>query len=300
MNFKRQRMLGPWLTLAWLLLFVPNLLLSQGTNQMVRNQLRADAQSKIKTLSGRFAEILAPADRENRLRADCKSNCGAVADAATGKTAGDELDDIAIAKDAALDRVIAEIQMSLDDYIVRTVRTTDSNLNSASVSEELGLILQDEAVQPPAAFVLRSPKGNSLLVFYGLNRGMSPTSTTVLRAYVADAESLRLSDSIGTDMNDYVNLEVKELHSPKSDEIWLLVSGQMIGANGPNIRMRVFAYDGRKFRAVWMPANQWGEFTTRVTQDGFTVDGDYYRSSQHRHEAYHLAPDGLYLRRPGE
>jgi hypothetical protein len=299
MNFKGQRVRGPWLTLVLLLLFVSSTLLSQVTSQVARDRQRVTVQNRIKTLRERFAAILAPTDREKQLRADCSSNCAAVADEATGKTVGDELDDITIAQSAALDRVIAEIQRSLDDYIVRTVRTTDSTLNSASVAKALGLILQDEAVQPPAAFVLRSPKGNSLLVLYGLERGMSPTTTTLL-AYMAGAKGLRLSDSTGADMDDYSNLEVKELHSPKPDEIWLLVSGQMNGANGPNIRMRVFAYDGRKFRTVWMPANQWGNFTTRITQDGFTVGGDYYRSSRHRHEAYYLAPDGLYLKAPGE
>lgn len=101
-------------------------------------------------------------------------------------------------------------------------------------------------------------------------------------------------------MDNYGNLEVSELHSPEPDEIWLLVSGQRLGANGPNIRMRVFAFDGKRFRTMWMPAEQWGDFRTHVTQDGFTVDGDYYRSNLHRHEAYSLASDGIYLKQPGE
>jgi hypothetical protein len=300
MNGTRQFTLGRSMQLAGLLFLSSNLLLSQAASQMAREERRTDTQRKIKTLSGRFAEILAPTDRERQLQADCHLNCAAVADTATGKTVAQELDEIANAHNTALDRVIAEVETSLDDYIVKTVRITDPNLASASAADDLGLILQDEAVQPPAAFILRSPKGNSLLVFYGLNRGMSLTSTSVLRVYAAGANGLRLSDSTSADMDDYGNLEVRELHSPKTGEIWLLVSGQMMGANGPNIRMRVVACDGKKFRNIWMPANQWGWFTNRVTQDGFTVDGDYYRSNRHRHEAYFLAPDGLYLKRPGQ
>jgi hypothetical protein len=286
--------------LAGLLLLAPNPLLSQGASQVAREQLRADAQSKIKTLSGRFAEILSPTDRERQLRAGCSLNCGAVADAATGKTVDDELDDIAIAKGVELDQVSAEIQSLIDRYIVRTVRTSDPNLDSESVTKDLRQILQNAESQPPAAFVLRSPKSRTLLVFYNVLKGGNIGSSTVLSAYTAGATCLKLADSTGGDMDGYLNLEVKELHPPKANEIWLLVSGQMSGANGPNIRMRVVAYDGKKFRTVWMPANQWGEFTTRVTQDGFTVDGDYYQSSQHRHEGYFLAPDGLYLKRPAE
>lgn len=260
--------------------------------------MRADAQSKIKTLCGRIQEILAPTDREERLRADCNLNCAAVADTASGRTVSEELDAIANAKSAALDRVKVEIEKSLDDYIEHTTQTSDPNLDSAALAKDLRLILQGEAAHPPTTFVLRSPKGSSLLVFYGLQTGSS-TSTT-LRAFISGAKSLELSDSTGSDMDDYGNLEVKELPSPGADEIWLLVSGQRYGANGPNIRMRVFAYDGRKFRTMWMPANQWGWFTTRVTQGGFTVEGDYYRSNQHRHEAYVLTPDGVYMKQPPE
>jgi len=37
------------------------------------------------------------------------------------------------------------------------------------------------------------------------------------------------------------------------DETWLLVWGQATGANGPNIKMGVYAYDGKKFRTTWCP-----------------------------------------------
>ena len=65
--------------------------------------------------------------------------------------------------------------------------------------------------------------------------------------------------------------------------------------SGPNIRMRVYAYDGRKFRTMWMPANVWGTFTISLTESGFKVSGPYYHENKERHDTYTVAPDGLYL-----
>jgi hypothetical protein len=65
--------------------------------------------------------------------------------------------------------------------------------------------------------------------------------------------------------------------------------------------MRVYAYDGKKFRTMWMPANSWGEFMIRSTNFGFTVDGPYYRGEdKERHETYLLAPGGVYLTSAGK
>lgn len=89
-------------------------------------------------------------------------------------------------------------------------------------------------------------------------------------------------------------LHRKPLPAPNSGGLWLLLRGQMTGANGPNVRMRVYAYDGAKLRTVWMPENSWGAFAVRVTEQGFAVDGDYYRTGHPRHDRYVVTDDGLY------
>lgn len=38
-----------------------------------------------------------------------------------------------------------------------------------------------------------------------------------------------------------------------------------------------------------------GGFTIRVNENGFTIDGEYYRTGKKRPDAYTLAADGLYL-----
>jgi len=44
-----------------------------------------------------------------------------------------------------------------------------------------------------------------------------------------------------------------------------------------------------------MPANEWGNFIIRVDANGFTIDGEYYRSGKKCHDVYTTAPDGFYL-----
>ena len=58
--------------------------------------------------------------------------------------------------------------------------------------------------------------------------------------------------------------------------------------------MRIFAFDGSNFRTVWMPENVWGAFTIGLTERGFPIDGPHYRENGERHDAYFLAPDGVY------
>ena len=71
-----------------------------------------------------------------------------------------------------------------------------------------------------------------------------------------------------------------------------------LGLAGPNIRMRIYAYDGEKFATRWMPANVWGAFTVTLTEGGFRIDGQYYQGDKDRHDAYLIGKDGLYLCRP--
>lgn len=123
--------------------------------------------------------------------------------------------------------------------------------------------------------------------------GSGGTAVT-LRVYHVRGGRFRLANIAGKNMDGYGRVTVKELHSPKQGEVWLLLWGYMTGANGPNVRMRVVACDGKQFRDVWMPENSWGAFKVNVTANGFTVEGEYYREGGLRRDAYFIAEDGLY------
>ena len=57
--------------------------------------------------------------------------------------------------------------------------------------------------------------------------------------------------------------------------------------------MRLYAFDGQRFRTVWMPENVWGVFSVTVGDGSFTVEGDYYRGGR-RNERYAIDDDGVY------
>ena len=105
---------------------------------------------------------------------------------------------------------------------------------------------------PRAVFVLNAHNHRSLIVVYALFRGhiQTPNGTSVaLRAYnettspmrPGGAATTRLGpvDVAGDDMNGYAGLEITELHSPIAGKLFLLLSGEAMGANGPNTRMRL-------------------------------------------------------------
>jgi hypothetical protein len=107
---------------------------------------------------------------------------------------------------------------------------------------------------------------------------MGPGGTSVaLRMNVERKGHLVLSDATGSDLDGYGQMSVIELRSPAPRETWFLLTGKLTGANGPNTRMRIYAYDGQRFRTVWMPENAWGDFAIVLRDDGFTVKGNYYR-----------------------
>ena len=277
------------------LILVGSLSFGQTADQ-VREQVRTETKKRITNLNKKFDELLAITPSEKELRAACAVNCAS-------PQVQDGLRNAAAKRMAALDDVVSQIHNEVDAYIARTVDRKQLDLDRKSIEQGLKQILVQVYDESASAFVLDSASGRSLIVVYALRKGtlMGERATSVtLRAYKATDIGVELADFTGDDMDGYGNLSVKELHSPVPDETWLLVLGYMTGANGPNVRMRVYAYDGAKFRTMWMPENVWGAFTIRVTDHGFTVDGSYYREDKERHDTYFLGPDGLYLRPSGK
>jgi len=164
------------------------------------------------------------------------------------------------------------------------------------------LDIRDQDESTPTAFISETANQPILVIAYEIDKGFMGTGGTsvTLRAYGASSGKFTLADSTGDNLDGYANISVKELRStaqslPKgAGDVWLLAWGYMTGANGPNVRMRLFAFDGDKFRTVWMPENSWGYFEIAITSNGFVVEGDYYKEARKRHDTYVLTEDGLY------
>ncbi len=207
---------------------------------------------------------------------------------------------------AGLDQTAVALRRTIRRYIEKSVRADDFQQSRAAMMQGLRKIFPDHFDETPFSFVLDSPSGRSVIVLYSFGMGMVAgpyAEHTVLDAFHVGAKGVSFVSSTGSDMNGYVGIEVRELPSPAKGQLWLLLSGQVAGANGPNTRMRVYAFDGRHFRIRWAPANVWGDFHTRVTSQGFEVTGTYYYAAgptspnapTMRDDKYAVTPDGVYL-----
>lgn len=232
-----------------------------------QRQLVLSTQAQVRKLSSRFAPTMAEAERR---------------------------------------RTEAAIRQCIRSYVEKSARGEDFNQNRAVMMQGLKKIVPGDVDEPPLSFVADLRDGRSLVIFYAFGAGMvagSNAADTVLDAFHVGSKGARFVGSTGSDMNGYLAIDVKELPSPVKSQLWLLLSGQMAGANGPITRMRVYAFDGKRFRTRWMPANIWGDFHSRVTSHGFAVTGTYYYAAGPkmanapvtRDDRYYVASDGIYL-----
>jgi len=257
------------------------------------DRLKTEAARSIASLSAKLKEVNQPTALDAELAAQCSVNC---ADSSLQM----HMESLNSQRFRASKGLVAQIHQAVDAYIIGTSNGHVVGINPDRMVRDLKQILGDTVVSEPAAFLLESPHGRSLVVFYAIGAGTAMTGSTTLRAYQLSGNRAKLTGVTGGDIDGYGNLWVKKLTSPQLyHERWLLVGGQAFGANGANIQMRGYAYDGEKFATKWMPANVWGTFTVTLTGPGFRVDGPYYQDDKQRHDEYLVAEDGgLYLCRP--
>jgi len=271
---------------AWLATTAPVSCLAQSRDQIV-----VDAQRRIESLTRRFLQ--AKDGAQTKLDA---ANCRVDCPSEVSSRIRDEMK-------TAFDEITAAIHSEVDSYVRRTVAASGERFNLERLQSGLRTILPKSG-DLRSVYEGNSPDGRYLIVVYAFSKGGTHgtgATAVMVRAYSASG-GLRLSDVAGSDMEGYASIVADEIHppvSPGADSTtgakYFLLSGYMTGANGPNNRMRLYAFDGRKFRSVWMPENVWGHFTVQPTRVGFVIDGDYYRASGKRHDEYVLSDDGVYL-----
>jgi len=249
-------------------------------------KLKLQTQRHILVLNRQFEELRQATPEEKELQAACAKNCTQVSA---------QLDALSARKLAAMEEVAAKIDQQVDSYVVGAVSPKLTQNDCNRLASDLTQILGDIAVGPPNAFCVDRTKSRALVLVYAISGGTAINSNTVVRSYKASLRGLVADAITGNDLNGYGNLSVVKLHSPVPEELWLLIWGQAMGANGPNMRMRVYAYGTNGFKTMWMPANVWSSFDVTPTIDGFRIDGTYYRQDTQRHEIYQVTPYGLYM-----
>jgi hypothetical protein len=201
------------------------------------------------------------------------------------------------------DSLTAQIHSSIDKYIAE--RADPSLTNSAAIETDLSEILathrgDPEYNGPPYVRLANLLGGTSFVVGYKLRRGGSAfdDSSVTFRGYRAEQGRFKLADTVGADLDGY-GLFTHELVSPAPGEVWLLAWGGLSGFNGNKTRLRIFAFDGNKFRTVWSPADALN-VTVGFNSNGFSVnrldEEPYYKTKKcpcHLREDYVLMQDGV-------
>ena len=259
------------------------------TKDRSATELESETEARVASLFKRFGELLQPTAVERQLTEACKTDCakaGPQPQDASARAAAEGL--------KAMNAVASQIHAQIDTYIARAVHP--SHVDPREVTRHLKQILGSAEDDLPSAFVINGDNGPSLIVAYNLLKGglmgVGGTSVT-LRAYVARQGAFRLVAATGKDMDGYVGVSFIKLNSTGPNELWLLLSGLLSGANGHNNRMRLYSYAQAEFRTVWAPENAWGDFTVRVTEKGFTINGAYARETRRRHDLYFVEEDGV-------
>jgi hypothetical protein len=254
------------------------------------------AQNRIATLDKGFQEAVDHAQAQDEA-ANCRVDCPTEVSQRITKE-----------MQAAMSAIVAKIHGEVDSFIGSIARSpTTRRLDPEVVANSLSRILPS-AHDARQAFAGGAPENRYLIVAYCLHKGaqmgLGATSVTV-RAYNATADGVLLTDVTGNDMDGFDELVVKQVRplvfppaTPPIQTTYVLLSGYLTGANGPRNRMRLYAYDGKNFRPVWMPADIWGRFDVRVTPGGFTVEGEDYRPSRKRRDDYVLSDGVVTLSRP--
>lgn len=260
--------------------------LSLGQVPSAQEDLTAATRERIATLNAEF-RIIGDAAQARLDAANCRLGCPDTGSALQVQTR------------SARDAVTAKVHAEVDAFIRRTAVPRPFNVDRIA----LGLRQTLPPGEPSTVIRGRSAKTTGhFIAAYVVYKGdvMGPGATSVmLRAYIRTARGVALRDVTGSDMDGYGRLSILEirprLSSPPEPvaETFVLLSGYMTGANGPNNRMRLYAYDGTRFRPVWMPANEWGNFDVKMVEGGFTVVGPYYRENRRRNERYVVSDDGL-------
>jgi len=274
-------------------ILLASLLAVAQTGPQNSDRRKTEAQHLIAELHAKLSVINQPTSRDAELRAACSKNCSDAKLLA-------EMADLRAQRLRASNQVVMQIHQVVDAYVIDPANGDLGESEGNHLVHDLKQILGEAEATEPAAFLLDSPHGRALVLFYAIEAGGGASSTT-LRAYQKSGNRLHLADVTGSDLDSYGNLWVKRLNASEPPrELWLLLGGQAFGANGPNIRMRIYSFKGERFATKWMPANVWGTFTVSLTREGFRVDGPYYQEDRERHDHYLVSPDGVYLCGPRE
>ena len=180
---------------------------------------------------------------------------------------------------AIKDKVTREILSDIDAFISDSFQSTSATpeLVKGGLDALLDYKSGDEAHN--VAFIVDLPQGHFLIVGIEVSRwvGAFAEDAISFRAYKQIANKFVFTTATGN-LSDslLMSLHAEALSkSPLPGEFWFLAMARMPPLSPPSVVIRLYAFDGQKFRIVWAPKNVEAEAVDKavvVTGGGFLVD----------------------------
>jgi len=172
------------------------------------------------------------------------------------------------------DSLTQQIHDEIDAFVVHSV---DPSRSAPEVAADVRAVLgrhtyKSEYGDDVFASIDTQGGRHTLVLGYMLSRGGAAVNSSgvSIRAYrLGPFGRYQLADSTGSDLDGY-GLFVLSLPSPLAGERWFLAWGPLSGYNGKRDRLRVYAFNGEKFRTVWSP-DDFLDATVVATSRGFSV-----------------------------
>jgi hypothetical protein len=203
-------------------------------------------------------------------------------------------------RDEATQRLLGDV----DGFVMESFQpdTSTADLMKAGLDALLGYRKGDSMKNE--AFSASLPTGRFLIIGVDLRCGgpAIPEDVVSFRAYKESGD--RFVPVAHAGLWDYATyLDVKPVPAPPiPGELWFLASAEVPPLTPPTVAMRLYAFDGNSFRAVWTPKNITAEGSDKaveLTTAGFVIDRLFDPTGVAAlsptvviHEQYILTPDG--------
>jgi hypothetical protein len=132
-----------------------------------------------------------------------------------------------------------------------------SRLNSGSEKPadlylQIRPILEDRPDRPVGVVARRLNGVDAIVIGYSLLFGSSglPSAATFVEGFRKEGAQYFFADGVG-DKLAVAHVQINELHSPWSSELWLLTHGQQTGVMQYHERIAIYSFDGFRFKTLW-------------------------------------------------
>jgi hypothetical protein len=97
---------------------------------------------------------------------------------------------------------------------------------------------------------------------------------------------------------DNESLNLAQVDSPRSNEMWLLARGAVVGASAHRERMRIYSFDGYAFHKLWTSGDRYVEKpTVDLTQDSVAIESEGLAGQRYL-DVLHLTDGGVVASSP--